>query len=134
MGALIDSSIWIDAFHPASPSAVKALAGSVINRADAVLCEPVHVEFFRGMPDRDAPRAERFLATLPMLLTPLTLWRDALPLLRSCAREGATIGTLDALIAVIALKHRATIVTFDRHFLSLQHHCGVSVEFLPRPA
>lgn len=134
MAALIDTSVWIDAFHPKSPDEVKGLAAAAIDRADAVLCEPVYLEFFRGVPDSETKRAQGFLSTLPMLPTPPTLWRDALPLLRTCAKKGSTINILDALIAVIALKHAATVVTFDRDFLSLQQHCGVSVEFLQRPA
>ena len=134
MGALIDTSVWIDAFHPKSPDAVKGLAAAAIDRADALLCEPVYLEFFRGVRDSETKRAQSFLSTLPMLPTPASLWRDALPLLRTCAKEGFTINILDALIAVIALKHAATVVTFDRDFLSLQKHCGVSVELLQRPA
>ncbi len=132
MGALIDTSVWIDAFHPNSPGAVKGLASDAIDRADAVLCEPVDLEFFRGIRDSETKRARGFLSTMPMLPTPASLWRDALPLLRTCAKEGFTINILDALIAVIALKHAATVVTFDRDFLSLQKHCGVSVELLQR--
>lgn len=133
MGALIDTSIWIDAFHPKSSDEVKALATATIDRADAVLCEPIYVEFFRGVPDSETGRTQNFLATLPMLPTPQALWRDALPLLRTCMKKGAPINILDALIAVIALKHGATLVTFDRDFLNLKQHCGLSVEFLQRP-
>ena len=133
MGALVDTSVWIDAFHSKSPDAVKVMAAAVIDRADAVLCEPVYLEFFRGVPDSESKRAQGFFSTLPMLPTPPSLWRDALPLLRTCAKKGSTINILDALIAVIALKNSATVVTFDQDFLSLQQHCGVSVELLQRP-
>jgi predicted nucleic acid-binding protein len=134
MGALIDTSVWIDAFHPKSSASVKGLTAAAIERADAVLCEPVYLEFFRGVPDSETKRAQAFLSTLPMLSTPPSLWRDALPLLRTCAKHGSFINTLDALITVIALKHDVSVVTFDRDFLSLQEHCGVSVEFLQRPS
>ena len=134
MGSLIDTSVWIDAFHSKSNDALKELASAAIDRDDAVLCEPVYLEFFRGIREAEAGRAQSLLATMPMLPTPPSLWRDALPLLRTCAGEGFTINILDALIAVIALEHAATVVTFDRDFLSLQLHCGVSIELLTRPA
>lgn len=134
MATLIDTSVWIDAFHSSTPTAIKVVATAAINRPDALLCEPVHLEFFRGIPDRDLARAQRFLATVPMLHTPASLWREALTMLRSCAKKGATINTLDALIAVIALKHDATVATFDEDFLMLQKYCGVAVEFLSRSA
>lgn len=133
MGTLIDTSVWIDAFHSRTPTAIKMVATAAINRPDALLCEPVHLEFFRGVPERDLTRAQKFLGTVPMLHTPASLWRDALALLRTCEKKGAAISTLDALIAVIALKHNATLATFDQDFLMLQKHCGVSVELLPRP-
>ena len=47
--------------------------------------------------------------------------------------QGAPIGTMDALIAVIAMAHGARIVTFDQDFLVLQKHCGIGVEWLSRP-
>ena len=134
MGTLIDTSVWIDAFHSRTPRAIKRVAAGAINRADALLCEPVHLEFFRGVPDRELTRAQRFLGTVPMLPTPASLWRDALAILRTCEKKGAAISTLDALIAVIASAHNATIATFDQDFLILQKHCDVSVELLPRPA
>lgn len=134
MGTLIDTSVWIDAFHSRTPVTVKAAATAAINRPEALLCEPVHLEFFRGVPERDLARAQKFLGTVPMLPTPISLWRDALALLRICEKKGVAISTLDALIAVIALEHNATIATFDQDFQILQEHCGVSVEFLPRPS
>ena len=134
MGALIDTSVWIDAFHPKTPKSVKAMAINAIDRADAVLCEPVSLEFFSGVSDRELLRAENYLGTVPMLPTPSSLWREALPLLRTCLKNGHPVGPLDALIAVIALKNDATVITFDKDFLILQEHCGVAVEILSRPA
>jgi predicted nucleic acid-binding protein len=134
MGTLIDTSVWIDAFHPKSPRGVKALATSFITRDDAVLCEPVYVEFFRGMAKGEMRRAQSLVDTLPMLSTPQALWKDALPLLRSCAEAGIVVNILDALIAIIAREHRARIVTFDHHFLPFREHGGVEIEVLSRPS
>jgi predicted nucleic acid-binding protein len=85
------------------------------------------------MPDRHADRVQRHLATVPMLATPSNLWREVVPVVRTCTRKGNPVGTLDALIAVIALAHGARIVSFDHGFLPLQKHCGVALELLPRP-
>jgi predicted nucleic acid-binding protein len=110
------------------------LATSFITRDDAVLCEPVYVEFFRGMAKAEMRRAQSLVDTLPMLSTPPTVWKDALPLLRSCAQAGVVVNILDALIAVIAREHRVRIVTFDHDFLPLNAHGGVEVEVLARPS
>ena len=134
MGALIDTSVWIDAFHSKTPVTVKAIATQAIDRPDVVLCEPVYVEFFRGVARRDMKRVGDYLHTVPMLHTPASLWRDALPLLRMCWEKGDCVNTLDALIAVIALKNNATVVTFDQDFALLQKHCDVAVQLLVRPA
>ncbi|HEY5792789.1 MAG TPA: PIN domain-containing protein [Chthoniobacterales bacterium] len=132
MGSLIDTSVWIDAFHSKSPPSVKAMASAVINRIDAVVCEPVHLEFFRGIPDRELPRAQQYFDTFPMLSTPPSLWREATDLLRKCLRSGSPVNPLDALISIIAITHDATIVTFDHDFLILKQHSKLSVELLAR--
>jgi predicted nucleic acid-binding protein len=133
METLIDTSVWIDFFHPKTPLPVRETARQLIIRSDAVICEPVWAEIFHGMPDRHADRVQRHLATVPMLPTPSNLWREVVPVVRTCIRKGNPVGTLDALIAVIALAHGARIVSFDHGFLPLQKHCGVALELLPRP-
>jgi predicted nucleic acid-binding protein len=132
MGTLIDTSVWIDAFHPKTPREIKEMAGMAINHPGAVLCEPVYVEFFRGIPDREMDKMQGYIATIPMLLTPVSLWKEAIPLLRSCMKNGTPVNILDTLIAIIALKNEVTVVTFDTDFLTLQKHCGVEVELLSR--
>jgi hypothetical protein len=132
MESLIDTSVWIDFFHPKTPATVRELARQCISRQDAVICEPVFAELFHGMPDRYADRVARYLATVPMLPTPASLWREVVPVIRACTRKGSPIGTVDAIIAVIALQNRARIVTFDHDFLTLHQYCGVDVEILTR--
>jgi len=134
METLIDTSVWIDFFHPKTPVEVRKLARQYILRSDAAICEPVCAEIFHGMPDRQAERVQRHLATVPMLPTPSNLWREVISVIRACARKGCAIGTLDALIAVVALEHGARIVSFDHDFLMLHKHCGVEIEWLARPA
>ncbi len=133
MGSLIDTSVWIDAFHPRTTSAIRAVATTAINRRDAVLCEPVRLELLRGASERDVTRIERHIATVPMLPTHTSLWGDTIPILRACARKGNTVNTVDGLIAAIAVKHKAIVVSFDRDFLLLREVCDLQVEILPRP-
>jgi len=134
VASLIDTSVWIDAFHARTPTAIRLVAATAINRPDAVICDPICLELLRGVPEREVARVERHLATVPMLPSPSSLWRDAIPLLRACARRGNFVNTLDGLIAAVALNHRATIVTFDSDFLLLQEVSELQVEFLPRAA
>ncbi len=134
MGALIDTSVWIDAFHSKTPRPVKVLATQAIDEPNVVLCEPVYVEFFRGVAKQDFKRVSDYLDTVPMLPTPASLWKDAVPLLRKCWENGDCVHTLDALITLIAIKNDATIVTFDPDFMILQRHCPVEVRLLERPA
>lgn len=133
METLIDTSVWVDFFHPKTPVGVRRLAREYILRSDATICEPIQAEIFHGMPDHHADRVQQHLATIPMLPTPSNLWREVISVIRACTRRGSPIGTMDALIAVIALEHGARIVTFDRDFQTLNKHCGVKVEWLPRP-
>lgn len=132
MASLIDTSVWIDVFHSKTSSAIRAAATDAINRSDAVLCEPVRLELLRGVPRRDAARIESHIATAPMLPTPPSLWNDALLILQACTRKGSAVNTMNGLIATIAMKHKAVVVSFDHDFLIVQEVCGLRVEILGR--
>ena len=134
MGTLIDTCIWIDFFHPKASKALRHLAADQIDREDALLCEPIFAEIFHGLPASKVVRVVEHLETVPMLPTPPSLWRDAAQFIRTCTGRGKPVGTMDAVIAVIAKQHGASIVTFDGGFLPFRDHCGVDLLLLDRPA
>lgn len=133
MRTLIGSCVWIDFFHPKSSRALRQLAADYIDREDALICEPIFTEICQGLPANKAERVIEHLATVPMLPTSGSLWRDAAELIRICTSKGQPVGTLDAVIAGIAKQSGSTLVTFDSGFSPFRAHCGVEVLLLKHP-
>ncbi len=133
MGALIDTCVWIDFFHPKSTKALRQIAADQIDREDAVICEPVFAEIFHGLPSAKAGRVIEHLQTVPLLPTPHSLWKETANFIRTCTSHGRPVGTMDAVIAVIAKHHSSEVVTFDRGFEAFGVHCQVSLHFLDHP-
>jgi hypothetical protein len=79
-----------------------------------------------------APIEEQF-ATLPLLPVPSDLWQKATKLGQACREQGFTVGSVDLLIAVIALRHDAEIVTFDADYLDIARVAPLRVNLLVRP-
>ena len=52
---------------------------------------------------------------------------------QACRKAAARAGSLDLLIAAVALHHDAEIQTFDADFHGIAAACGVQVKVLQRP-
>jgi len=115
-----------------SPSALKALIQPWLLDPDACLCEPVAFEILRHATPAEKKHLDIHLATFPLLPTPGTLWRDAAALGRRCRAKGATPGSLDLLIAALALHHDAELVTFDADFSGIAQASPLRVQLLKR--
>ncbi len=133
MGALIDTCVWIDFFHPKSTKALRQKAADQIDREDAVLCEPVFAEIFHGLPASKTGRVIEHLQTVPLLSTPSSLWQETAEFIRACTNHGRPVGTMDAVIAVIAKTHSVEVVTFDRGFEPFRDYCDVKLHLLNHP-
>lgn len=132
MAAVIDTSVWVDLFHPKTPIAIREIARRAVEREDAMMCEPVRLEFLRGVPDQHLDAVTKFLDTVPLLGTPPSLWSTALDLARSCYREGRPVSGMDTLIAAVCSHHRTELVTFDQGFEPLARLGGFPLVLLKR--
>jgi len=133
MARLIDSSLWVDFTRGKSPVALKAFIQPWILDPAAVLCEPIAFEVLRHATDAERPQIEAQFTTLPLLPTPPQLWRDATALGRQCRSHGINSGSLDLLIATLAIHHRAELVTFDTGFSQIASVSTLRVIVLDRP-
>ena len=52
---------------------------------------------------------------------------DAADLRNRCRRAGVQIGTIDALIAQLCLRHDLTLLTTDHDFAAVTKHCPLRV-------
>lgn len=130
---LIDSSLWIDYFRPKTPRSVKRLIDHIVSGADVVTCEPVLFELMRATSRRESAMLAEYFATIPVLPTPETLWKEAGVLGQKCFAAGVLPRSLDLLIAQVSLHHDSTLTTFDDHFEQIATVCQLNVNLLLRP-
>ena len=83
---------------------------------EAHLAEPVTFEILRHATPAENRQLSQQFQTLPTLSTPGDLWTKAAALGQACRRKSMSVGSVDLLIAAVALHHGAEIVTFDDDF------------------
>ncbi len=133
MARLIDTSLWIDLTRARSPRALKSFIAPHVNDPAACLAEPIVFELLRSATDREAEQLTRQFENMPLLATPDDLWSRGVELGRACRRAGLTAGSLDLLIAAVALYHGAELVTFDAAFQKIGDVSGLRADLLDRP-
>jgi predicted nucleic acid-binding protein len=133
MARLIDSSLWVDFTRAKSPIALKSFIHPWILDSAAVLCEPVAFEVLRHATKAERTKIHQQFSTLPLLATPVKLWRDATTLGAKCHEKGINPGSLDLLLASIAIHHDAELITFDNDFSKITSVSALKVTVLKRP-
>ncbi len=127
MMLLVDTSVWSLALRRdvvvAQPEVLyleQALVGSqtVVTRG-LVLQELL--QGFSG-PKARAQIIDRF-SMLPLVQPDRQDHVDAAALRTACRRGGVQIGTIDALLAQLCIRHQLTLLTTDRDFAHAARHC-----------
>jgi len=131
MTLLVDTSVWSLAFRrdspPDSPEVAElreALAGS-----DSVVTTGVIVlELLRGFPPAEVrQRLRERLERIPWLEPSRADYVAAAGLSNTCRPAGVQLGTVDAVIAQLAIAHHATLLTADRDFVVASAHIPLRV-------
>ncbi len=77
------------------------------------------------------PRARKEIidrfAALPLLAPDRQDHIDAAELRNRCRRAGVQIGTIDALLAQLCIRHELTLLTTDNDFVRTAAHCPLRV-------
>ena len=133
MITLIDSSLWVDFTRARSPRRLKQFLAPYILDPTAHLSEPVRHEVLRHAIPDEMGRLRQQLDTIPMLSTPENLWERATILGQVCRGKGQSAGSLDLLIATVALAHDAVLVTLDEEFGKIAKYTDLRVKVLRRP-
>jgi predicted nucleic acid-binding protein len=134
MALLLDTNLWIGLTRAKSPRSLKSLiAPYVLDRA-ACLAEPIAFEVLRGATDAEARKLAAYFDTMTVLRTPTDLWARGVDLGRACRSAGVTPGSVDLLIAAIAIEHGAELVTFDDGFRLIARVSALKVRLLQRPS
>jgi predicted nucleic acid-binding protein len=133
MAKLVDASLWIDFSRARSSQSLRDFIEPYIFDPDACLAEPIAFEVLRYANEEEVRQLQAQFQTLPMLATPVHLWSEAAELGQRCRRHGITAGSLDLLIAGVALHYDAELVTFDTDFAKIATVSALRVALLPRP-
>lgn len=131
MTLLVDTSVWSLALRRDQDGAapqVKALRAALQGDEIVVTTGLVLQELLQGFA---GPRArkdiiERF-AALPLLSPDRHDHIDAAQLRNRCRRAGVQLGTIDALLAQLCLRHDITLLTTDNDFVHAAAHCALRV-------
>ena len=131
MSLFVDTSVWSHAFRrdvPPASAPVLALmralrAGETIVVTGLVLQELL--QGFSGPKDRKAV-LDRF-AALPLLMPDRDDHVEAAELRNHCRRRGVQIGTIDALLARLCVRHDLTMLTIDEDFRRLARFSALRV-------
>jgi predicted nucleic acid-binding protein len=131
MTLLVDTSVWslalrrdADASAPEAAHLEAALLGSEVVVTTGLVLQEL-LQGFAG-PKAKVQIIERF-AALPLLQPDRQDHIDAAALRTTCRRAGVQLGTIDALLAQLCIRHELTLLTTDRDFTHAARHCPLRV-------
>ncbi len=131
MTLFVDTSVWSLALRRDGPSdapEVDALTAALRGGELVVTTGIVLQELLQGF---NGPRArdqiiEQF-AALPLLTPDRRDHIGAAELRNTCRREGAQVGTIDALLAQLCIRHGLQLLTTDSDFGRIAEHAPLRV-------
>ena len=130
---LVDSSVWIDFFSSSPGQAGAELRRMIADAEEFALTGVVVTEILQGL-RRDVALIERYLSQWE-LIEPngFGTYREAASIFRQARAKGVAVTTVDALIAVVAMEHSASVFTLDRDFSRIARMTGLALYFVPHP-
>lgn len=134
MAYLLDTSLWVDFTRSRSPVPLKRYLAPFIQHPEAHMADPVAFEILRHAAPAEFRKLHNLFRTFPWLATPPGVWEKAAELGRSCRHKGWTIGSLDLLIASVAIHHKVELITFDEDFAKIADVSSLLAKRLQRPA
>jgi predicted nucleic acid-binding protein len=111
---LVDTSAWVAFFRGQEPTGARV--AELLETGRALRCGPVELELRQGLRRRDAPSILGLWFALPELPVDGLDFTSAGDLLRELRERGRAIPSMDGLIATLALRYDAALLTLDRHF------------------
>ena len=126
MSLFVDTSVWSLALRrdqPAGRAEVGMLVGAVERGETLLTTGLVLQELLQGFsgPKSRSQIVERFSA-LPLVVPDRDDHIEAAELRNHCRRKGVQIGTIDALLAQLCIRHDLTMLTADWDFTRVAAH------------
>jgi len=127
----VDTSVWSLALRrdrPADRAEVGVLVRALEGGETLLTTGLVLQELLQGFagPKSRAQIVERFSA-LPLVVPDRDDHIEAAGLRNHCRRKGVQIGTIDALLAQLCIRHGLTMVTADADFTHVAEHSRLKV-------
>lgn len=131
MSLFVDTSVWSLALRRDAPAAVpevRALTAALESGEAIFTTGLILQELLQGFAGAKAREQiiERFTA-LPFLIPDRGDHVHAAELRNICRRAGLQVGTIDALLAQLCVRHRLTMLTTDRDFERVAGHASLRV-------
>jgi predicted nucleic acid-binding protein len=131
MTILVDTSVWSLALRrdgEASGPEVLALKDALVGDEVVVTTGLVLQELLQGFsgPKAHAQIIQRFSA-LPLIKPDWVDHVAAAEVRNTCRRAGVQMGTIDALLAQLCVRHDLTLLTTDKDFVHAAEHCPIFV-------
>jgi predicted nucleic acid-binding protein len=130
---VVDTSAWIEWLRATESNVHLYLRELIRRRAALAVTEVVVAEVLSGVPRTRVETTRAHLLSLRLLkLRGLPDFEAAATLYRACRDAGETVRHLsDCLVAVPAIRARATLLHADRDFEKLARYTPLDVEPLP---
>lgn len=131
MTLLVDTSVWSHALRrdrDAGQPEVRALQDALLGDEIVVTTGIVLQELLQGFarPKGQAQIVERF-ASLPLVQPDRSDHIAAADIRSTCRRAGVQVGTIDALIAQLCIRHDLQLLTTDQNLARMAEHCPLSI-------
>lgn len=128
---LVDTSAWVEFDRGTGGPVERRLAELIEGEADVAVTEPVVMEVLAGA--RDDARAldlQRLMDRNRLLrIDPVVDFAAAARIYRTCRRSGVTSrGLLDCVIASVALRCGATLLTADADLVRVAGVMGIALD------
>jgi predicted nucleic acid-binding protein len=131
VNVLVDTSVWSLAFRRDVPPDINEteILTRCLERQDILFSTGIIVQEllqgFRGPRQRE--RLIEHFSSLPLIVPDLSDHIGAAALQTTCRRKGIQVGTIDALLAQIAIAHDLEFLTADHDFALLARHVPLRI-------
>jgi predicted nucleic acid-binding protein len=131
LSLFVDTSVWsllLRRDQPADVPQVRALVRALETGERVVTTGLVLQELLQGFfgPKVRDQIVDRF-ASLPFLTPDRTDYIEAATLRNLCRKHGVQVGTIDALLAQLCVRHEMTLLTADDDFGRVAKHCRLKI-------
>ncbi len=131
MSLFVDTSVWSLAFRRDEPSdapEVRELIRAIETEVEILTTGLVLQELLQGFSGAKAQAliVDRF-AAIPLLTPERDDHIEAAALRNRCRRAGIQIGTIEALLAQLCLRHDLTMLSTDEDFAHIGRHCALKL-------